>query len=110
MTGVSQRRSYDKGYLFTFSTPAVTCLDDLAGVLDSLGRHSCVIYGRLIEGASMPCRRLLNADPKTGDPATIEDAAHPWVLLDIDKLSIEGDIFDPLRAAASILFQSARAS
>jgi hypothetical protein len=91
-----QTRSYDKGYLFSFSTPPVACLDDLAGVLDSLGRHSCVIYGRLIEGTSMPCRRLLNPDAKTGDPATIEDAAHPWLLLDIDKLAIEGDVFDPV--------------
>jgi hypothetical protein len=94
--GKEQTRSNDKGYLFRFSTRPVACLDDLARVLDSLDRHSCVIYGRVIEGTSMPCRRLLNADQKTGDPATIEDAAHSWVLLDIDKLAIEGDVFDPV--------------
>src|SRR6266851_1435771 len=94
--GREQTRSYDKGYLFNFSTATVACLDDLARVLDGLDKHSCVIYGRLIEGTSMPCRRLLNADAKTGDPATIEDATHSWVLLDIDKLAIEGDEFDPV--------------
>ena len=94
--GTEQTRSYDKGYLFRFSTRPVACLDDLARVLDGLDRHSCVIYGRLIEGTSMPCRRLLNADQKTGHPATIEDAAHSWILLDIDKLAIEGELFDPV--------------
>jgi hypothetical protein len=93
--GREQTRNFDKGYLFNFSTPPVACLDDLARVLDGLDQHSCVIYGRLIKGTAMPCRRLLNADAKTGDPATIEDAAHSWVLLDIDKLAIEGDVFDP---------------
>src|SRR5438309_1917987 len=39
--GREQTRSYDKGYLFTFSTPAVTCLDELARVLDGLDQHSC---------------------------------------------------------------------
>jgi hypothetical protein len=94
--GREQTRSYDKGYLFNFSTTPVACLDDLARVLDELDQHSCVIYGQLIEGRSMPCRRLLNADAKTGDPATIEDAAHCWVLLDIDKLAVDGDVFDPV--------------
>jgi hypothetical protein len=91
-----QTRSFDKGYLFNFSTPAVGCLDDLARVLDGLDRHSCVIYGRLIEGTVTPCRRLLNADEKTGAPATLEDAAHFWLLIDIDKLEIEGKMFDPV--------------
>ena len=54
----------------------------------------------------MPCRRLLKRDAATGDPATIEDAAHSWILLDIDKLPIEGDLFAPVaepeRAAAYI--------
>jgi hypothetical protein len=94
--GREQTRNFDKGYLFNFSTRPVACLDDLARVLDGLKQHSCVIYGRLIEGTSMPCRRLLNTDAKTGDAATIEDAAHSWVLLDIDKLAIEGDVFDPV--------------
>lgn len=94
--GREQTRSYDKGYLFNFSTPAVACLDDLARVLDHLGRHSCVIYGRLIEGTVTPCRRLMKTDAKTGDPAAIEDAAHFWLLLDIDKIAIEGEAFDPV--------------
>ncbi len=94
--GHEQTRSYDKGYLFNFSTPTVGCLDDLARVLNDLDRHSCVIYGRLIEGTKTPCRRLLNADAKTGDPATIDDAAHYWLLLDIDKLPIQGEVFDPV--------------
>jgi hypothetical protein len=37
--GHEQARSYDKGYLFNFSTPAIACLDDLARVLDGLDRH-----------------------------------------------------------------------
>jgi len=94
--GEEQTRSYDKGYLFNFSARPLACLDDLARVLDGLDRHSCVIYGRLIEGTSMPCRRLLNPDAKTGHPSTIEDAAHSWILLDIDKLGIEGEVFDPV--------------
>lgn len=94
--GREQTRSYDKGYLFNVATPVIGCLDDLARVLNGLDRHSCVIYGRLIEGTITPCRRLLNADPKTGDPATIEDAAHFWLLLDIDKLATEGEVFDPV--------------
>lgn len=94
--GRGQTLSYDKGYRFNFSTLAVSCLDDLAGVLDGLDQHSCVLYGRLIEGTETPCRRLLNADKKTGDPATIEDAAHFWLLLDIDKLAVEGEMFDPV--------------
>src|SRR5438045_1985374 len=90
--GEEQTLSYDKGYLFNFFTQPAACLDDLVRVLDGLDRHSCVIYGRLIAGTSMPCRRLLNADQKTGHPATIEDAAHSWIMLDIDKLAIEGEI------------------
>jgi hypothetical protein len=105
--GRGQTRSYDKGYRFNFSTPAVSCLDDLAGVLDGLDQHSCVLYGRLIEGTETPCRRLLNADKKTDDPATIEDAPHFWLLLDIDKLAVEGEMFDPVtepeRAVAYIV-------
>ena len=57
-----------------------------------------MIYGRLIKGTVTPCRRLLNADAKTGDPATIEDAARSWLLLDINQLAIEGDPFDPVAA------------
>src|SRR5260370_36152789 len=68
--GCDQTRSCDKGYLFRFSTSAVASLDDLAGVLDGLDRHSCVIYGRLIAGTATPCRRLLKVDATTGDPAT----------------------------------------
>lgn len=94
--GREQTLSYDKGYRFNFSTPAVACLQDLAQVLDGLDRYSCVIYGRLIEGTLTPCRRLLNADKETGDPAAIEDAAHYWLLLDIDKLAIDGGVFDPV--------------
>jgi hypothetical protein len=29
---------------------------------------------------------LLNADAKTGEPATIEDAARSWLRLDIDDI------------------------
>jgi hypothetical protein len=94
--GREQTRNCDKGYFFNFPMSAVSCLDDLAQVLDSLDQHSCVIYGRPIEGTLMPCRRLLNADKTTGEAATIEDAAHSWLLLDIDKLAIEGDQFDPV--------------
>jgi hypothetical protein len=65
-------------------------------VLNDLDQHSCVIHGQLIEGTITPCRRLLNADAKTGDPATIEDAAHYWLLLDIDKIPIQGEVFDPV--------------
>jgi hypothetical protein len=70
--GREQTRQYDKGYLFDFSMRAIGCLDDLARMLDSLDRHSCVIYGRLIEGTLTPCRRLLNADEKKGHPAAIQ--------------------------------------
>lgn len=94
--GHEQARSYDKGYLFNFSTPAIACLDDLAHVLDGLDRHSCVIYGRPIKGTVTPCRRLLKADAEKGDPAAIEDTAHSWLLVDIDELAIEGDVFDPV--------------
>src|SRR5579862_2105082 len=84
-------RKYDKGYLFNFAAQPVGSLDDLARVLDSPDQHSCVIYGRLIDGTRTPCQRLY-----TQEPLAIEDAAHYWLLLDIDELPIEGEVFDPV--------------
>lgn len=74
--GREQIRNFDKEHLFNFYTRPVTYLEDLALILDGLDQYSCVIHGKLIEGTKTPCRGRLIPDAATGDPATMEGAAH----------------------------------
>ena len=77
---------YNKGYLFTSRKLPINSLDDLAAALEC-PPDSAVILGRSIEWSTpeQPHRRLLHNDPKTGDLANYEPAAHAYAILDIDE-------------------------
>ena len=101
-------QEYDQAKWCSFEQTPVGSLDDLAQVIAGIGPRprSCLIIGRLRDGVDPTrARRLLY--PRTepdhnGNPvawaATIEDAAHRWLPLDIDSLPARDDKgeFDPI--------------
>lgn len=73
-----------------FDECALTDVDDLYATLNALRseRNTCVIRGQLIKGTEQPCRRLLKARTEEGVhyPATFEDAARSWLMVDFDSV------------------------
>lgn len=74
-----------------FDECAINDVDDLHATLNALRseRNTCVIRGQLIEGTEQPCRRLLKARTEEGVhyPATFEDAARAWLMVDFDSVA-----------------------
>jgi len=81
---------YDDAWLFTVRTVSVAEFSLLAFVLTSLKSkpHACAIRGRLLPHAD-PLHALRRVRDRDGQPATFEDAARTWILLDFDHLKAE---------------------
>lgn len=75
---------YDRGLLFTSKKVAIKNLRDLAELVQKIGANQCVIHGTTIEGlaADQPHYRRVHERPD--EPATYADAAHRWLLVDLD--------------------------
>lgn len=83
--------SYDRARLFDLAPRAVVGLDGMELLLhELLHRTDCAIArGAPADAGGMRrARRLLHADPKVGQPATILDVPRAWVALDLDGLPL----------------------
>src|SRR6266571_2611436 len=99
--GKPQCDAYAKGKWFSFEQRPVAELADLFQIINSLTPQQSLILGRPRDGVDLSnARRLLYDRKEDGElvPATIEDAAHRFVLLDIDGVQAtdEAGEFDPL--------------
>lgn len=82
-------RGYDEAKHFRVFERTVSSLATLGALLDrvSIDPFSTIIRARPIEGIDREhSRRLLHADRTTGDPATFQECARRWLLLDIDGI------------------------
>jgi hypothetical protein len=81
---------YDSTRTFDAWEVKVATFDDLCGIILRLidRPRFCIVRGALINGPkATKIRRLVHADPKTGDAATLRDVPHRWVALDIEGIS-----------------------
>ncbi|MCK8788241.1 hypothetical protein M0638_28220, partial [Roseomonas sp. NAR14] len=74
----------------------------LAALLHDLaGRRSCaIVRGAIADPArTRGVRRLVHADPKTGDAPTLRDVPRAWIALDLDGMPLPAGT-DPRDLAA----------
>lgn len=93
---------YDAARTLDLASVAAPSLDELAALLADLAdrRDACVLRGAILDPArSRGVRRLLHADPGTGEAPTLGDAPRAWVALDLDGLPLPADV-DPRDLAA----------
>ena len=101
--GDPQCEEYGKAKHFDFTEKPITGLDDLKRILGEIGPKSCLILGRLKDGVdpTNALRRLHDhkLDDGTVKSATIEDAAHYWLPIDVDGVDACDDKgeFDPVK-------------
>lgn len=80
-------------------------LQDVFQVLQVLENdpRSAVVRGELLPDVSTdePIRRLLR--PKDGEPATLQDCARPWVMIDVDHNVVHDQQADPEGAARLVV-------
>jgi hypothetical protein len=99
---------YDRAATFDVKMVPVAGLAELAGVLDKLTEFQAVIHGALQPELGKCARDIPRRLYPRGDdePATITEATHFWVLLDVDGIPCpEGldPVTEPERAAAHVI-------
>jgi hypothetical protein len=93
---------YDAARTLDLATARASCLDTLAGLLRDLAgrRDTCVLRGAILDpNRARGVRRLLHADPETGEAPTMGEAARAWLALDLDGLPLPAST-DPHDLAA----------
>jgi hypothetical protein len=90
-------RDYDNAKKFDFTTVEIAAgLEGLAKVLDGLTPRQCIVLGQHIDGApTHNARRLLHPRPEEGEVATLEEAAHHWLPIDLDAIECPSGL-DPI--------------
>ncbi len=84
-------RGYDSARTFDMFERAVSDLDDLHTLLaDLAGRPDrCIVRGAVADPArTRGVRRLLHADPETGEQSTLRDVPRRWVAVDLDSIPL----------------------
>lgn len=84
-------RGYDLARTLDAAEIAVRDLDHLADLLRQLAPRSdcCVVRGALIDPShAKGIRRLLYADPETGEAPTFREQARRWLALDMDGVPL----------------------
>lgn len=80
---------YDRAKTFDISTRSVANLADLGDVLaDLLHRPDCAVVRGEPTGPVRKVRRLLAADPATGELPTLRDAPRRWAALDVEGIAL----------------------
>jgi hypothetical protein len=82
-----------KAATFDIRTEVISSLTELASILDKLNRYEAPICGQLRPeyiGKSHGIRRRLHS--YAGEPATLQEAEHRWLLVDIDTLPCPEEI------------------
>ena len=85
--------SHDSAKTFDMSEHIVASLDDLHSVLADLASRAdrCVVRGAIADPTrTRGVRRLLHADPETGEQPTLRDVPRRWVALDLDSVPLPG--------------------
>ena len=101
-------KPYDQAKIFDAQMVPVTKLTELARVLDGLHVDQAVIHGALkpeLGDQAKGIRRLLYAHGEDA-PATLTEAAHHWVLLDVDGIPCPdglNPVTEPERASAHVI-------
>jgi hypothetical protein len=112
--GEPQCEDYQNAKRFKVEKKPIASLDDLKRIIDEIGPRSCLILGRLKDGADPTdaVRRLHDRKLDDGavEPATIEDTVHYWLPIDVDSVEARDDKgeFDPVadpRRAICCVFQ-----
>ena len=84
-------RGYDSARTFDMFKLEVSSLDDLHAILADLAgqRDRCVVRGAIADPArTRGVRRLLHADPQTGEQPTLRDVPRRWLALDVDGMPL----------------------
>jgi hypothetical protein len=93
---------YEDAKHYDLHAEPVESLDALHGLLvELLPRPDCgVVRGAILDPArTQGVRRLVHADPETGDQPTLRDTAHHWLALDVDGVPLPAEV-NPLDLAA----------
>ncbi len=96
--------AYDRARLFDFHSRPVGSLEDVQALLRRLaGRPDCAVIRGEPTGPMRDVRRLLHADPRTGDAPTLRDVPRRWLALDIERTPLPPSVPpDDLIACARI--------
>ena len=84
-------RGYDSARTFDMFKLEVSSLDDLHAILADLAgqRDRCVVRGAIADPSrTRGVRRLLHADPETGEQPTLRDVPRRWVAVDLDSVPL----------------------
>jgi hypothetical protein len=94
-------RPAGQAYWFRGTDHLVSCLTNLADVLERLSRdrYTFVVLGQIIAGTNreeMHRRSRERINEKTGkkEPATLQQVAHHYVLLDLEDIDLPSPTFD----------------
>ncbi len=82
---------YDRARTVTLHPWSVSHLAGLADVLRQMlaAPRCCILRGEPVTGERMErVRRLLHADPATGDSATLREVPRRWVAVDLDSVPL----------------------
>jgi hypothetical protein len=83
---------------FWAQTETVNNIHDLSKLLTRLEQnepHACIIRGGLIDGVDLNraiLRRLRRKEDEDLNSSPVVDMAKPWIMVDIDKLTLPDDI------------------
>jgi hypothetical protein len=109
-SGNLQCENYEHAKHFKVEQKPIAGVDELLSIIQEIGPRSCVILGRLKAGVDPTnALRLLKDRPLANgmvDPATIEDAMHCWLPIDVDSVEArdkDGE-FDPLTDPTRAIF------
>lgn len=99
---------YDSAKHYDQHAVPVSGLDEMHGLLaDLLPRADCaVVRGEIANSQRVQgVRRLVHADPGTGDAATLRETPHHWLALDIDGVPLPEAVnrLDLTACAAAVL-------
>lgn len=84
-------RGYDSAKTFDLFERAVSSLADLHALLVDLAGQAdrCIVRGAIADPSrTRGVRRLLHADPETGEQPTLRDVPRRWCALDIDGMPL----------------------
>ena len=86
-------QSYDDARTFDMARRSVADLASIGSLLHILlGCPDCAVVRGEPIGAMHGVRRLLFADPETGDAATLNDVPRQWLALDVEGIAIPVDL------------------
>src|ERR1700730_2284134 len=103
-----RKEDYQRAYAYEFRAEPVACIEDLAGIVGSLGTHEHLVLGKEVEGRN-PAHDWRRHIDRPDKPATLAIASHHWLPFDIDGIEAKDKagefdfINDPERAVRLVV-------